>query len=86
MIANVPQYLKPILSNLAKGGIGAVLVVLVWAYTNWRGENRLDFQYQLEKAESRETAYLATIDSQAKELKALEKGFYFLRYLNGAKD
>lgn len=73
-----PQIQKQILSNLAKGGVGAVLVIMLWAWQSWRGENRLDYQYQLQKAENREAAYLATINSQAKELKALEKGFYFL--------
>jgi hypothetical protein len=70
------QLQKQILSWVAKGGVGGILVLLLWGYSNLRDHNRLDFQYQLEKAEARETAYLSTINSQ--ELKALEKGFYFL--------
>jgi hypothetical protein len=78
MLLQVPTYLKPFLTNIAKGGIGAVLVVSVWGYTSWRGENRLDYQYQLEKMERREATYLRTIQQQAGELKDLQDGFYIL--------
>ncbi|SER16118.1 hypothetical protein [Neolewinella agarilytica] len=72
------DYWKKILANVAKGGIGAVLVVLVWGYTELRDQNRLDYNYQIERAEVREAAYQATISTQSKELKALQKGFAFL--------
>ncbi|MEM9929093.1 MAG: PAS domain-containing protein [Bacteroidota bacterium] len=79
MLPAIPKdILKPLLSNLAKGGAGALLVILVWAWQSWKQENRLDYNYQLERYEVREAAYLETIESQASELKALQKGFYFL--------
>lgn len=70
--------LKPYMGKLAAGSVGATLMVLIWGIIAWRGEDRLDFQYQLERAEIRETAYLTTIENQSSELRALEKGFYFL--------
>lgn len=70
--------LKPYLGKLAAGSVGATLMVLVYGVIALRGEDRLDYQYQLERAETREAAYLTTIETQSKELKALEKGFYFL--------
>lgn len=78
MMNTIATLLKPYLGRLAAGSIGATLMVVVYALIAWRGEDRLDYQYQLERAETREAAYLSTIESQGKELKALQEGFYFL--------
>jgi hypothetical protein len=74
-ISKIP---KQILDYVAKGGVGALAVIAIWAYQSSRGENRLDYQYQLERAETREEAYLETIETLSSENKALQKGFYFL--------
>lgn len=78
MTLTVPTWLQPHLKNIAKGGIGAILMVIIWGITEMRGLDRLDYQYQLEKSEKREAAYLATIESQSTDLKVLQDGFYFL--------
>ncbi|MTB53932.1 PAS domain-containing protein [Lewinella sp. W8] len=78
MMSLPTKFPKQILDYIAKGGIGALAVVALWAWQSWRGENRLDYQYQLERAETREAAYLETIENQSREITALQKGFYFL--------